>query len=36
MDYKELIIDMLKTIDDEKFLRQIWTIIHRHIKRAGN
>jgi hypothetical protein len=36
MDYKKLIIDMIQKINDEKFLRQIYTIIIRHIKRAGN
>lgn len=36
-DYKKLIIDMLGNLDesDNKFLIQIYTIIHRHIKKRG-
>jgi hypothetical protein len=36
MNYKELIVELLDKIEDEKFLRQIYTIIIRRIKRAGN
>lgn len=33
---KQLIIEMVKRIDDsdEKFLRQIYTILKRHLERA--
>lgn len=32
--YKEKIIEMVEKINDEKFLKQIYTIIVRHIRRA--
>ena len=36
-DYKKLIIDMIQGIDksDDKFLIQIYTIVHRHIEKRG-
>ena len=33
--YKEKIIDMLESIDDEKFLNQVRIILRRHIERKG-
>lgn len=36
MNYKEKIIEMVHIINDEKFLRQLYTIIIRHIRRTGN
>lgn len=36
MNYKKLIIEMLKDISDEKFLRQVYTIIVRHVRRTGS
>lgn len=37
-DYRKLIIDMLRTLDesDDKFLIQIYTIVHRHIEKRGH
>lgn len=38
-DYKALIIEMVQNIDektDNKFLIQIYTIIHRHIEKRGH
>lgn len=37
-DYKKLIIDMLRNLDesDDKFLTQIYTIVHRHIEKRGH
>lgn len=37
-DYKKLIIDMLRNLDesDDKFLIQIYTIVHRHIEKRGH
>ena len=37
IDYGAMIIEMVKQIDksDYKFLKQVYTIIHRHIKRGG-
>lgn len=34
-DYGELIIEMVHKIKDEKFLKQIYTIMRRHIKKEG-
>lgn len=36
-DYGELIIEMVHKMDktDDKFLRQIYIIMHRHIKKEG-
>lgn len=33
--YKSSIIAMLKQIDNERFLQQIWTILNRHMKKGG-
>ena len=33
-EYKEIIIGWVHEINDYKFLRQIYTIIHQYIKRA--
>ena len=35
-EYKSLIIDMINKIDNEKFLQQIYTIVLKHVRRAGN
>lgn len=35
MDYKEIIIDLLGKVDNERFLRQLYTIVVRHIRRNG-
>jgi len=36
-DYKELVINMLRELDesDNRFLIQIYTIVHRHMKKRG-
>lgn len=36
-DYKKLIIDMLWDLNesDNKFLIQVYTIVHRHIEKRG-
>lgn len=36
-NYKKLIIEMIQDIDksEDKFLIQIYTIIHRHIEKRG-
>lgn len=36
-DYGQLIIEMVHYIgkSDDKFLKQIYTIMHRHIKKEG-
>ena len=34
-EYKKLIIEMVEKINDEKFLKQIYTIIIRHTRKAG-
>ncbi len=37
MEYKEKIIEMIENIEDIRFLRQIYTIVIRHIrKKAGS
>lgn len=36
MDYKKLIIDLLGKINDQDFLRKIYTIIIHHIRKMGN
>lgn len=36
MDYKKLITEMLNEIHDQKFLKQIYTIIIRHVRRTRN
>lgn len=33
--YKELIIKLLDKIEDEQFLKEIYTLLVKHIKRAG-
>lgn len=33
-NYKEMLIDMINSIEDCKFLRQLYTIIHQYMKRA--
>ena len=37
-DYRRLIIDMVQGMDesDNKFLIQIYTIVHRHIEKRGH
>ena len=37
-DSKRLIIDMIQDMDksDDKFLIQIYTIVHRHIEKRGH
>ena len=37
IDYSAMIIGLVQQIDksDYKFLKQVYTIIHRHIKRGG-
>jgi hypothetical protein len=34
-EYKKLIIDMVNSLTDEKFLRQIYTILIQYKRRAG-
>ena len=36
-DYKELVINMLRELDesDNRFLIQIYTIVHRHMEKRG-
>ena len=34
-DYKKYIIDYINKIDDVVFLRQIYTIIARHLRKEG-
>lgn len=34
MNYKKEIIRILEKIEDEKFLRQLYTIVVKHIKRT--
>lgn len=38
LDYRKLIIEMVYNIDenDSKFLKQVYTIIHRHIEKRGH
>jgi hypothetical protein len=36
MEYKKLIIEMIRACNDETFLRQLFIIISKHNKRAGN
>lgn len=33
--YRSSIISMLAQIENERFLRQIWTILNRHMKKCG-
>lgn len=33
--YKEWIIKLLDKIEDEQFLKEIYTLLIKHIKRAG-
>lgn len=33
MDYKQRIISMIEQINNERFLRQIWTILKIHIEK---
>lgn len=37
VDYGAMVIELVRQIDksDYKFLKQVYTIIHRHIKRGG-
>lgn len=35
-EYKNLITEMVNKIEDEKFLRQIYTIVRRHIMKKGD
>ena len=34
LEYKELIIEMVSGLKDEKFLRQIYTLIRLHIEKG--
>lgn len=34
-EYKTLIIDMIKKIEDERFLQQVYTIVLKYVRRAG-
>lgn len=34
--YRQKIIEMVGKIDSVVFLRQIWTILKRHIEKGGN
>ena len=36
MDYKKEIIRMVERIENEKFLKQLYTIILNHMRRTGN
>ena len=36
MEYKKLIKELIDEIQDQKFLRKIYTIIIRHIRRGGS
>lgn len=36
MDYKKIIIEMVQQIDDEKFLKQLYTILIGHIRKIKN
>lgn len=35
--YKELAIEMIRTVDesDNRFLKQVYTIVHRHLIKRG-
>ena len=33
--YRKLITEMLSGVESEKFLRQIWTIVKRHMEKEG-
>lgn len=35
LEYKEKIIEMIENIEDIRFLRQIYTIVIRHIKKKA-
>ena len=35
-EYRKLIIDMVNNIENEKFLKQIYTIILLHIRKTGS
>jgi hypothetical protein len=35
-DYRKLITEMVNKIEDERFLRQIYTLIVMHNRRAGD
>ncbi len=34
--YKKWIFVLLKEIEDEQFLKEIYTLLRKHIKRAGS
>lgn len=34
MDYKTAIIEMLSRIDNERFLKQVYTIVAMHIRKT--
>lgn len=36
MNIKKLIIQMVEKINDQKFLKQIYTLLKNHIKKGGN
>lgn len=33
--YREQIIEMVKKIENKKFLAQVWTILKKHIEKRG-
>ena len=35
-EYRNLIIDMINKIENERFLKQIYTIVLMQIRKAGN
>lgn len=34
--YREKIIEMVEKIENIKFLRQIWTILKKHMEKGGD
>ena len=35
-DYKSLIIEMVMRVENERFLKQIYSLIILHMRKAGN
>lgn len=35
-EYRCLIIEMISKIENERFLQQIYTIVLKHMRKAGN
>lgn len=35
-DYRNIIVDMVMQINNERFLKQIYSLIVLHIRKAGN